>query len=92
MRKLLFFSRVAFICNACFLITLLLHYIPHLSNNGISSTFIIMGRLLSLAITSVLIIIYIVLLITSPKLLKQVPPWLVLTNFLFFVAQVIFLI
>lgn len=92
MRKLLFFSRVAFICNTCFLITLLLHYIPHLSNNGISSTFIIMGRLLSLAITSVLIIIYIVLLITSPKLLKQVPAWLVLTNFLFFVAQVIFLV
>ena len=92
MRKLLFFSRVAFICNACFLVTLLFHYIPGLPNNGISSTFIIMGRLLSIAITSILIIAYIIVLLTSKTLFKYVPAWLVLTNFLFFVLQFIFLI
>ena len=92
MRKLLFFSRVALICNICFLITFILLYMPLPSETGVSSTIIIMGRVLSVVITAILILIYIILLFTSRNLFTHIPAWLVITNFLFFVGQVILLV
>lgn len=92
MRKLLFFSRVALICNICFLITFILLYMPIPSETGLSSTIIIMGRVLSVVITAVLMLVYIIVLFTSRKLFSHVPAWLVITNFLFFVGQVILLV
>jgi hypothetical protein len=92
MRKLLFFSRVALICNICFLITLILLYMPLPSESGLSSTIIIMGRVLSVVITAVLMLIYIIVLLTARNLFSHVPAWLVITNFLFFVGQIILLV
>ncbi len=91
MRKLLFFSRVTFICNICFLLSLLLQFIPAVSNSALSSTLIIMGRLLALALTAVLVVVYATVALTSRKLFLYVPAWLVITNIILFVAQVIFL-
>lgn len=92
MRKLLFFSRVAFICNICFLLSFLLQLMPAVSNSGFSSTLVIMGRLLALVLTALLVIVYVIAATTSRNLFEYVPAWLVITNFVLFVAQVIFLI
>ena len=92
MQKLLFFSRVALICNICFLITALLRFVPFLASSALSSTLIITGTVLSILINSLLVLSYILLVITRRPIKNYVPGWLVITNFLVFVLQVIFLI
>ena len=92
MQKLLFFSRVALICNICFLVTILLRFMPFLDNGAVSSTLIISGSVLSIIINSLLVLTYILLTVIRRPLRHYVPGWLVITNFLIFVLQVIFLI
>ena len=92
MQKLLFFSRVALICNICFLVTALLRFVPFLDNGALSSTLIITGSVLAILINSLLVLLYIILLITRRPIKNYVPAWLVITNFLIFVLQIIFLI
>ncbi len=92
MQKLLFFSRVALICNICFLVTALLRFVPFLANGALSSTLIITGSVLSILINSLLVVLYLLLIITRRPITNYVPAWLVITNFLIFVLQVIFLI
>jgi hypothetical protein len=92
MPKLLFFSRVALICNVCFLLTYLLNLIPVLSNGIITSTIIMLGIVLSIVLNTMLNILYIIMTLAGKRLTDSVPKWLVIVNFLFFVFQVIFLL
>ncbi|MEP7258327.1 MAG: hypothetical protein ABI687_08065 [Flavitalea sp.] len=91
MHKLLFFSRVAFICNCCFGVTFLLHYFPVLPNGWITSTIIVLGNLLAIVINGLINILYVILTIREKGLPKSVPPWLLIANFLFFLFQLILL-
>lgn len=92
MPKLLFFSRVAFICNICFLITFLLHYVPFISNGIISSTIIILGNVLSIVINVMMNILYILIILGGKPISSFIPVWLIIINFLFFIFQVILLL
>ncbi|MBO9571480.1 MAG: hypothetical protein J7497_04645 [Chitinophagaceae bacterium] len=91
MQKLLFLSRVALICNICFLASILLQHVPFLSNGALSSTLIITGTVLAVVINILITALYVSLLIRRRPIGNYVPYWLVAANLLIFVVQIIFL-
>lgn len=92
MPKLLFISRVALICNFCFAIAYLLRFIPVVSQGIVLSTLVILGTVVTTVVNILLAGVYIVVALAGRRLFSQVPAWLVLTNLLFFLLQVILLI
>jgi len=92
MSRLLFFSRVAFLCNICFLVTFVIRFVPALKEAFFVSTIVIIGLVMSIVI-NVMVNLFCLLMVMTRKPLRQyVPLWLMITNFLFFVIQVILLI
>jgi hypothetical protein len=92
MRKLLFFSRVAFICNVCFLVTFLMQYSSWIPTEVLSSTILILGNVFALFVNFGVNIFYGIFLLNKRALLLQFPRWLVIANFLFFMIQLILLL
>jgi hypothetical protein len=93
MSKLLFFSRVALLCNICFLLTFFMRYVPQLKGGFFISTIVITGLILSILINFVVNLLYIIIQVGFKKPISRfVPVWLVVTNFLFFVVQAILLL
>ena len=92
MPKILFLSRVALICNICFLITLLMHYIPAIASGIFSSTLIILGTVMAIVINVLMNILYLIIVFYGMPIRKFVPVWLISVNFLFLILQVILLI
>ncbi len=92
MPKILFLSRVALICNICFLITLLMHYIPAIASGIFSSTLIILGTVMAIVINVLMNILYLIIVFYGRPIRKFVPVWLISVNFLFLILQVILLI
>ncbi|NII29545.1 hypothetical protein HB364_30985 [Pseudoflavitalea sp. X16] len=92
MQRLLFFSRVAFICNICFLLTWLMRYLPPMQQGHIASTVVILGIGLSLILNVIINFFIIVLLLQRKPVKEYVPLWLVVANVLFLIAQLILLL
>ena len=92
MSNLLFFSRVALLCNICFIITFLLRYMPQLKEGFFVSTIIILGLVLSIVINVITNLFYLLITVADKPISHYVPRWLVMINFLFFVFQAILLI
>jgi hypothetical protein len=93
MSKLLFFSRVAFICNICFVITFIIRYVPFLEEGFVLSTIVVTGLVLSIIINFIVNLFYCIMMAGyQTPIWKYIPKWLLITNFLFFVAQAILLI
>lgn len=92
MPKLVFFSRVALLCNICFLITYLMHYIPALENGIITSTIIILGNIVSIVINILINGLYMLIILLGKPVMQFVPKWIIIINFLFLIVQVILLI
>ena len=92
MQKLLFFSRVAFICNICFLLTWLMRYLPPMQQGHIASTVVILGIGLSVILNVIINFFIIVLLLQRKPVKEYVPLWLVVANVLFLIAQLILLL
>ncbi len=92
MSKLFFFSRVALLCNVCFLITFFIRYVPRLKDGFFLSTIIIVGLVLSIVINALVNLFYLAVTVANKAVIHYVPLWLVLTNFLFFVFQAILLL
>ena len=92
MPKILLLSRAALICNICFLITLLMHYIPAIASGIFSSTLIILGTVMAIVINVLMNILYLIIVFYGRPIRKFVPVWLISVNFLFLILQVILLI
>jgi hypothetical protein len=92
MPRLLFFSRVAFLCNICFLITFLMRYVPALKEGLFVSTIIVIGLVMSIVINLIINLFYLLVAVADKPISHYVPTWLIVINFLFFVFQVILLI
>lgn len=90
MRWLLFLSRVSFICGFCFLISLSLRFYNWTHDEGITSTFIIIGYVIGLIVVPVTLLCYLGVLIARKKL--TVPLWLVVSNILFLFILLIYII
>lgn len=92
MPKLLFFSRVALLCNLCFLVTFFLHYSPGLRDGFFVSTVVVLGLVVAVVLNAVVNLIYLLVKTTGKPIGRFVPRWLIVTNFLFLVFQAILLI
>jgi len=88
MRLLRSLSRVAFICNICFLITVLQRYLPHPPEGEVIQTIIAMGFFLG-AIVNVLLHVPLIIMLLFGRLRRAgIPAWLMVVNFLFFIVQI----
>ncbi|HEY4111857.1 MAG TPA: hypothetical protein VGM48_22720 [Puia sp.] len=85
-------SRVAFICNICFLLVSFSQWLPQFPDNALTSDVIVLGWLVSIAVNIFLNLILIVLFFVRRLRRTGIPVWLIVVNFLFFAAQVIILI
>lgn len=96
MKTLIFLSRVAFICNVCFVLVWIMRYYPVLKE-GQQGPFISLVLILGVLIAFVLnMLVNIMVLITilrrkyrNRAVLKPFPAWLIITNFLFLLPQII---
>lgn len=92
MRWLLFLSRVAFILNLLFLFSALLQWRQFIGEQAVVSTIVIGGYFLAVFVFSPLVnVLYGAQALLKKNLFQVVPRWLVITNFLFFILQIIFI-
>ncbi len=88
MRRLNLLSRVAFICNIPFVVTLVLRWRNFIRDETITSFVIIAGYFLGAFVFNPIInILYAISLSNRKKLFSVVPKWLVITNFIFLLLQ-----
>ncbi|MGN6416030.1 MAG: hypothetical protein ACTHMC_00965 [Pseudobacter sp.] len=87
MRKLLFLSRVAFLCNICFLLAWLIQYLPVSPHGHIASTIIVLGTGVAVILNMVVNIIVIISLFVKKSNWQFYPRWLIICNFLFLILQ-----
>ena len=92
MRFILFLSRIAFICNICFLFAFSLQLTKWIHNEQLSSTIVVAGYVMGFVINPLVIIIYFLTFLISRKTLKGVPSWLITANILFFVIQILYIL
>jgi hypothetical protein len=89
---LLFLSRVAFICNICFLIAFSVQMTDWIKNEDITSMVALIGYFMGFIINPFLVVCYFGLLLISRKKLKVVPSWLLTANILFLVIQILYIL
>lgn len=89
--KLLFWSRVAFICNIFFLLAFSIQLTDWIKNQDISSTIALIGYVMGFIINPFVNIAYLVIFIVSRKKLRVVPSWLLTANILFLVMQILYI-
>jgi hypothetical protein len=92
MRLLRLLSRVAFICNICFLLASFVQWLPDPPEGGLVSMIIIMGYLLAILVNTVVNLWVIALFIAGRLRASSVPVWLLIVNFAFFSLQLALLI
>jgi hypothetical protein len=85
-----FFARVAFLCNICFLLAAAMRLVPRLTDTEWGSLVIVLGWLVAIVLNVLLNATLLVLLILRKSLRDIVPVWLIIVNFLFLIAELIF--
>jgi hypothetical protein len=85
-------SRVAFICNICFLLASFVQWLPDPPEGGLVSMIIVLGYLLAILVNTVVNVWMIVALMVRRLKKGMVPVWLLIANFAFFVLQLLLLL
>jgi len=92
MRLIRFLSRLAFICNICFLLASFTQWLPVLPDNDLLSDIIVLGYLVSL-IVNLIVSLTLMILMPAGRLRRSgIPVWLLIVNFGFFTVQIVLLI
>lgn len=91
-RWLLVLSRVAFICNICFLLAFSIQMTDWIKNEDITSMIALIGYVMGFILNPLLVICYLMVFIISRKKLKAVPSWLLTANILFLVIQILYIL
>ena len=95
MQNLIFFSRVAFICNVCFVLVGVMRYYPLLKEGQpgeLVSLVLILGILIAFLLNIVVNGFILALILQRKGVWKHFPRWLIITNFLFLLPQIILFI
>jgi hypothetical protein len=93
MRWLSFLSKLALVCNFFFLLSVALHFNSFLKDQAVVSTIVIIGYALAVFVfTPIVNMLYFVFLVLRKKLFNIVPKWLVFTNFIFLLLQILYVI
>ena len=85
-------SRVAFICNVCFLLASFIQWLPHPPEGELISDIIVLGYIGSLLINLIVNGAVLFLFVIGRLKAAAIPVWLLVVNLLFFVLQLILLI
>ena len=91
MRWLLFLSRVAFICNICFLVAFSIQLTRWISDEQLTSTIVLIGYVMGFILNPFVNISYLFTAIVSRSKLKNIPAWLITANIFFLVIQVLYI-
>ena len=80
-------SRVAFICNLCFLLMSFSQWLPHVPETWLTNDIITLGWI-GAVVFNILTCIPLLLLLLIGRLRKTgIPKWLFIVNFIFFALQ-----
>ena len=83
-------TKICFILNICFLITVILRFVPHLPQTDIIALIILAGYVLAMAANVVLIAWLGIFSVLKRSFADFIPKWLLISNFLLFVSELIF--
>jgi hypothetical protein len=91
MQSLKFLSRVAFVCNVCFVLVLLMHWYPVLKEGPapVTATVAVLGIAVALIINSLVNVCILIYILRYRQGWKHFPAWLIIANFLFLLPQLI---
>lgn len=95
MQSLIFFSRVAFICNVCFVLVWVMRFYPVLEEGrpgDLVSLVLILGILIAFLLNLVVNGFILAFILQRKAIWKHFPRWLIITNFLFLFPQIILFI
>ena len=92
MRWLLFLSRLAFLCNICFILAFSLQISNWLSNQDLKGTILMIGYILAVLFNPLVNLCYLFLFLLRKKFWQTVPAWLITANILFLVMQIFFIL
>ncbi|RYY22527.1 MAG: hypothetical protein EOO04_15620 [Chitinophagaceae bacterium] len=87
MKILIFLSRIALLCNICFIIAEIMRYSGDLQLNPVFSTVVVLGYL-SIFLNALLAIAIVIIFVSQKQHLNSFPRWLLIINFLFLIAQI----
>jgi len=85
-----FLTKISFILNICFLVAVSLRYMPHLPDEDIFSLIIVAGYVLAMVANVTMIVWLSIFLIRERSLPPFIPKWILISNFLIFVCELIF--
>ena len=91
MRRVLFFSRVAFLCNICFLLAFSIQLTNWVKNEELKATIIMVGYVMGFIVNPLIVLTYLVIFVSVRKKLKLIPSWLLTANILFLVIQILYI-
>ena len=92
MRWLQFLSRLAFICNVFFLLGVSMLLFGWVDDQGASSTVMILGFFMGAILNPLANLSTLILFFVNRTKLKLLPTWLILSNFLLLLLQIMYLI
>jgi hypothetical protein len=92
MSFLRFLSRVAFICNICFLLAVVLLYLDHPPEGDLISLIVVIGFVLAFIVNLIVNISYGINLLVRKRAGIEIPSWLMLANFIFLFPELILLL
>ncbi len=91
MRSVLFFSRLAFICNIFFVICFTIQLGNWIRDEQLESTIVILGYVLGIPLNLGVNLACLFALISKKKPANTIPAWLMAANILFLVIQVLYI-
>ncbi len=89
MSMLRLLSRVAFICNVCFMLAVIFLWMNHPPEGEIVSLIIVLGYILAVIINIIVNFWYGIRIAVRKPLKSFIPVWLMIANFLFLIPQLI---
>ncbi|HVS96700.1 MAG TPA: hypothetical protein VHE54_09435 [Puia sp.] len=92
MRLIQFLSRLAFICNICFLLASFTQWIPAPPENALLSDIIVLGYLGALVVNLIVNLAIVILFVAGRLRRTGIPGWLLIVNFVFFIVQIVLLV
>jgi hypothetical protein len=92
MQVVRFLTRVAFICNVCFLLASFIQWLPHPPEGELISQLIVLGWLLSILFNLIVNGLVVILFAARKLRAAAIPRWLLVSNFIFFLLQLFLLI
>ena len=91
MRRLLFFSRLAFICNVFFVICFTIQLSNWIKDEQLESTIVILGYVLGIPLNLGVNLSYLITTLFKRQPGKHIPAWLIAANILFLVIQILYI-